>query len=134
MSIDEASVVRAGRAIDTLEVDGQALVIDEAAGRAHALNPTASVVWLCLDGTVDLGGLVDELADAFAGPRDAIAADVLTLVQTCGRLGQLEGIDLDPAALPQEPDADDEDACAPDATFEAGSPFDDRYLAAPPNG
>jgi hypothetical protein len=133
-AIDEHSIVRPSRTTGTIEVDGNVVVVDESAGRAHALNETGSLVWQCLDGTGALGDLVDDLATEFAGSRDAIGVDVVDLVRSFGALGLLDGVGPDAAALPPEIQRATAGECAPDDEPGPDASFDDRYLAAPPNG
>lgn len=133
-AVTAASVVRRSGTAGTVLVDGQAVLVDEREGRAHALNPTGTVVWACLDGAGDLDALIDDLAAEFTAPRAVIAADVVELARQLARLGLLDGFGAAPDAWPEvfAPPTDDE--CAPDDPATAPPELDDRYLASPPNG
>jgi hypothetical protein len=133
-AIDEHSVVRPSATTGTIEVDRDAVVVDEPSGRAHALNATGSIVWRCLDGSGPLRSVIDDLADAYAQPRPRIAADVVELVRHFARLGLIDGLARDATALPPEIAHAAAGECAPDDDPAVVPSFDSRYLAAPPNG
>jgi hypothetical protein len=58
----------------------------------HLLNSTAALVWQSFDGVVDLGSLIDELAEAAGSSAEVIGPDVIELARHLGRLGLLEGV------------------------------------------
>jgi hypothetical protein len=91
--IDEDLVMRFRSTVAAVELDGEAVLLDSDSGAVHTLNPTATLVWLCCDGTARLGEIIDDLSEVFADAgRQVIAADVLELARTIGRLGLLEGV------------------------------------------
>ena len=53
--VDEAFVPARSPAVHTVEIDGEAVLLDQAAERLHHLNATAALVWACLDGRSTLG-------------------------------------------------------------------------------
>jgi len=114
-------------------MDGHAVLVDERAGRAHALNPTGALVWECLDGASDLGALVDDLATEFREPRDAVAAGVVGLARELARLGLLDGFDAHADAWPRPVRTAVDGACSPDDT-PSPSATSERCLPVPPNG
>lgn len=131
-AIVESSVVRRRPDVATVAVGADAVLVDEPDGRAHAVNATGALIWECLDGLGDLAGLVDDVAAEFGADRQTVADDVVGLARDLARLGLLEGFHAAADAWPEEP-APDDDGCPPEA--DAPDPtFDDRYLAAPPNG
>lgn len=147
-ALTEASVVRRSPFAATVPVDGHAILVDGPGGRAHAINPTAALVWGCLDGTGDLGGLIDDLVAGFEVPRAIVADDVLGLARDLARLGLLDGFGAAAGAWPEDLASRDDD-CPPgagdpaaisgradvsDPAGPADPSFDDRYLTAPPNG
>jgi PqqD family protein of HPr-rel-A system len=82
----------------TVEVDGETVVYDERNGALHVLNPTATIVWQCLDGDVSLRELASELAAASGADGAQVEADVLDAVRTFARSGLLRtGSRVDPA-------------------------------------
>ena len=94
--IDHGFVPAQAEAAYTVELDGEAVVLDEARNRLHHLNPTATLVWACFDGTGSIDEIARDLADAFASSPEAVSIDVLTLAQELGAEGLLVGVDHDP--------------------------------------
>jgi len=91
-SITEASVP--SRSADTfvVELDGEAVVLDERANRLHLLNHTATLVWNCLDGEVDLAGLAREIAEVLELPYEQVLAETLSVVTDLGGEGLIDGV------------------------------------------
>jgi len=86
--------------IETAYLDAEAVLFDERTGSVHQLNPSASAVWMLLDGELSPDQLARELSELFGAPGDVVRADVDTaLVDFAGR-GLLVGSDPPPAAAP----------------------------------
>lgn len=81
----------------TVELDGEAVILDEARNRLHHLNLTATVVWSCFDGSGTVGDIARDLAVAFHTDTRTMTADVLALARELGAEGLLDGVDHDPA-------------------------------------
>lgn len=128
---DDTVVVRSSHA-GLVDVDDRGIVVDEEAGRAYALNPTATLVWRLLDGASPVGALIEDLSDAFAAPRAEVADGVLGLVRYFGLLGLLDNVARHLSTVPIDVEyVGDGRDCGPG---ESDPPtFDDRYLAVPPN-
>ena len=62
----------------------------------HVLNPTAAIVWQCLDGTGSVGEIVGDIADVFERDHDEVRDAVLEVVRRFGRQGLLEGVGIAP--------------------------------------
>src|SRR5439155_18371566 len=90
--IDESFVPRPRSTVATAELDGEAVIYSEETQSMHLLNPTATVVWACFDGSGPLGELITDLADAFGVDEDLIRGDVLDLARVVGGKGLLEGV------------------------------------------
>jgi len=90
-----ASTPRPRPGLASVELDGERVVLDEASGALHLLDPVASVVWSCLDGSATIDELVVDLAAGFGADADEVGADVLGLVRRLGGLGLLEGVAAD---------------------------------------
>ena len=73
-----------------VEIDGESVVLDRTNGRLHHLNGPASAIFLACDGQVTQDEIVRELAEAFGGPPERIAADVDALVGQLRASGLLE--------------------------------------------
>ena len=86
----------------TEELDGECVILDEAANRLHHLNASATIVWACFDGTGTLDEIAHDLASEFGTDPGATAEDVLTLARELGHQGLLDGIDPDPESAPAD--------------------------------
>jgi hypothetical protein len=76
-----------------IELDGEAVVLDERANRLHLLNHTATVIWNCLDGVVDVRGLALDIGEVLGLPIHQVLADTLTVVRDLGAEGLLDGVE-----------------------------------------
>jgi hypothetical protein len=57
------------------------IVLYRVAGPASlVLNPTAGLLWQCLDGTSPLTDILDDLADAFGADRTEVERDCVPIV------------------------------------------------------
>ena len=93
--IDHSFVPRRAESAYTVELDGEAVVLDEARNRLHHLNPTATLVWSCFDGSGTIDEIAVDLATAFDSEHHPVVADVLTLARELGGEGLLEGVDYE---------------------------------------
>jgi hypothetical protein len=78
-----------------VELDGEAVVLDETANRLHLLNRTATLVWNCLDGEIDVRGLAAEIADVMDLPGEQVLADTLAVVNDLATEGLLRGFEAE---------------------------------------
>jgi len=101
--IDLSFVPRRSAATCTEELDGECVILDEAAALMHHLNATATVVWTCFDGSGTLAEIAADLARGFGTEVDRTQAQVLDLARDLGAVGLLDGIDPEPVD-PHEPD------------------------------
>lgn len=135
--IDEATVVVPGSHVGVVEVEDRILLVDESAGRGHALNPTATLVWRLLGSPAPLGELIEELSGAFGVPRREVGHSVIGLVRNLGALGLLDGVFRSLESVPIDLEFVDPVDCEEPQPAGGGglaaSEFDARYLAAPPN-
>jgi hypothetical protein len=90
-AITATSVPVRSAAAFVVELDGEAVVLDEAANRLHLLNRTATLVWNCLDGDVDVSGLAQEIADVIELPYERVFEETIAVVRDLGSQGLLEG-------------------------------------------
>lgn len=79
----------------TVELDGEAIVLDEEQNRLHLLNHTATLVWACFDGSGTLAEIAHDLADSVAQPESRILDEVVALTRSLGREGLLDGVVAD---------------------------------------
>ena len=78
-------------AIDAAFLQNQAVLFDERTGQVHELNPSASAVWLLLDGELsvdDVAAVLQELVDV---PFETLRADADSAVADFAASGLLEG-------------------------------------------
>ena len=78
------------------DVDGETVILDRQATRIHKLNPTASFIWRCCDGTLT----IEEILDSFVSAYDvdvAIAQQDLNQV-----LAELRNVSLLECTTTQE--------------------------------
>jgi hypothetical protein len=92
--IDESFVPVRSPDAYVVELDGEAVVLDERANRLHLLNHTATLIWNCLDGEVDVRALALEIGDVLDIPVHTVLADTLAVVRDLGAEGLLDGIEL----------------------------------------
>jgi hypothetical protein len=71
------------------EEQDEVLVLDEAAGRIHQLNPTAAFIWRMCDNTCPTG-IAKALAEAYEVQEDAALEDVSRSLAELRSLGLLE--------------------------------------------
>ena len=93
LEIDRWFVPAQAETAYTVELDGEAVVLDEVRNRLHHLDPIATLVWACFDGAGSIEEIARDLADAFASSPDAVSVDVLNLAQELGAEGLLVGVD-----------------------------------------
>ena len=76
--------------IETAFVGGEAVLLNVETGSVYALNPSASVVWLLLDGVLSTAAIADELSEIIHLPSDALLNDVDTAIAGFAAQGLLE--------------------------------------------
>lgn len=80
-------IPRARRDVTCVVLDGEAVI--HRAGRVHALDPVATLVWRCCDGDASVDEIAEELAEVFAMPRATVTRDVAVMVDELAALGLL---------------------------------------------
>lgn len=85
-----------------VEVGDEAIVVDEARGHLHLLNPSAALVVRLLDGVSPLDDICADIADAFAVDPAAVLGDVGPLARRLLDDGLLVADGYERAALPDE--------------------------------
>jgi hypothetical protein len=79
-----------------VEIDGDAIVLDEDQNRLHLLNATAALVWTFCDGSGTLAEIANDLAEVFDSPPDQLVAELVALARVLGAEGLLDGVAADP--------------------------------------
>ena len=97
--IDTAFVPRRTSELAPVEIEGEIVAYQTAAGTIHVLNPSASLVWKMIDGTTDISCLASELSEAFDVAPEVMEQQVRSIVQEFGRQGLLEDVVADKETL-----------------------------------
>jgi len=121
--VDERFVPARREAVDTVNVDGEVVLLDKASGRLHLLNGTGALVWACFDGESSLGEIVTDISDELGMSRDVVLADTVAISRHLGREGLLANV---------EPRRARGEADEPVDT-EAETSGDPRFVGEPPN-
>jgi hypothetical protein len=90
--IDGSFVPEARPTVGTVELEGEAVLLDEATGSLHLLNPVATVVWACFDGSGTIDELVADLSEAFGADAEQVRDDVVGLATELAGQGLLVGV------------------------------------------
>jgi hypothetical protein len=125
-AIDETFVARRARNAHTVEVDGEAVLLND--GRLHLLNATGALVWACFDGDGTIAEIAADISDGLGVPYDTVLEDTLAVARDLGTEGLLD------AVAPAEPEHDadvDGDVVSPGTTSRWAS--DPRFVDEPPN-
>lgn len=78
-SFDGAAVIEPGSDIHWTELDGIVVMVDERTGELHQLNPTASIVWQCLDGRSSLEEIASDIAEVAGADPEMVLSDIVAL-------------------------------------------------------
>jgi hypothetical protein len=76
-------------AIETAYLAPEAVLYDERTGRVYRLNPSASAVWLLLDGTADADAVAGDISEIFEVPLEQVRPDVATAIEEFAAQGLL---------------------------------------------
>jgi len=133
IDVDDETVVVPADGAALVAVDADAVLVDEEAGRAFALNSTGALVWSLFDAGSPLGDVIDDVSDAFGVARDEVSASVHGLVRFFGELGFFENIQRDLASLPVDLQYVGAGDCGEPVPGPDWRSLNARYLEAPPN-
>jgi len=89
VGVDENFVPARGDAVYTVELDGEAVLLDEEANRLHLLNHTATLLWTLFDGHASLGELARELAAHLGGRDEIVLVDIVAITRRLADEGLL---------------------------------------------
>jgi hypothetical protein len=144
-SITAASVVAIRPEVSSVDVEGEVVLYDDDARVLHRLNPSASVVWACLDGFASLAEIGADVADIYQADPVRVLADVVAAARQFGAAGLLVGVRRDGDPIDDEAGTAG-DAAGAGAAGEAGGAgaagdageagdeaADGPFIAEPPN-
>jgi len=99
-SIDGSFVPRRA-AVATVEVDGEMVVARPGSDPVFfRLDPLASLIWSCLDGSGTADEIASDLAAELGAPQSVVSDDVVGLTRMLARLCFLEGVRCDDTLAP----------------------------------
>jgi peroxiredoxin len=76
---------------DVVQLEVGAELVLMRGNQTFALNPSASLVWRCFDGTGDLDEVAADLADALGADAEVVHTDVLNVARDLASMGMLAG-------------------------------------------
>ena len=125
-SIDERFAVRRSSAVHTVEVDGEAVLLND--GRLHLLNATGALVWACFDGDGTMAEIATDISEGF-GVYETVLDDTLAVARELGAEGLLASV------TPTVTDATAEAVNTDGVAGETASPWssDPQFVDEPPN-
>jgi hypothetical protein len=88
--LDPTSAPRRASEVHTVELDGEAVLLDERANELHVLNHTATLLWQLYDGVITLDELASEIADSIGLDPGIARADILEATGQMARSGLVE--------------------------------------------
>lgn len=80
----------------SVEVDGEMVLYDDDERRFHRLNPAATTLWVCLDGTGSLAEIATDIAAVYGTDSKSVLADVIRLARQLADEGLLVGVESKP--------------------------------------
>jgi len=127
--IDERFVARRAGTAHTVEVDGEAVLLND--GRLHLLNATGTLVWACFDGEGTIAEIAAEISDGLGVPYDTVLEDTLAVTRELGTEGLLDEV----APAKPEQDGDTAGEAGEVVVPNSGSKWasDPRFVDEPPN-
>ena len=91
-AIEPGLVARLADHVLLIELDGEGVIYDECTGAVHLLNPTATAIASCLDGSSNLEDLVRDLAHRFSTDANVVGRDVTELLRSLDRHHLIHGV------------------------------------------
>jgi len=84
--------------VETAFLAPEAVLYDMRHHQVHHLNPSASAVWLLIDGVASAAEIATELSEIFSAPYDVVRADVATAIDDFHARGLLDAGEEKPSA------------------------------------
>lgn len=98
-SIDGSFVPRRSTVASVL-LDGETVLAGGRGDVFYRLDPVASLVWSCFDGSGSAREIARDLAAELHAPPERVCDDVVALARTLGELCFLDGVACEAAAAP----------------------------------
>jgi hypothetical protein len=80
--VDPAAVFGPAAGVAWVSIGDEVVVYRVADAASLVLNPTAGLLWQCLDSTSRLADILDDLADAFRTDRGEVEQDCVPVLST----------------------------------------------------
>ena len=80
LGLDRSYVPARTPGVVAVDVDGEAVLVDEVTGRLHLLNGSGALLWTCFDGESSVADICADIADALEVPFAQVLEDALALV------------------------------------------------------
>src|SRR5690349_1372208 len=80
-AIDAGFVGRHADGVAGGQFGSETVLVDTNRSRSHVLNPTASLVWMLLDGSATLGELCADIAAELSVPYETVLGDAVGVVE-----------------------------------------------------
>lgn len=110
----DGSFVPRRSSVASVELDGEVVLAGGDARTAfYRLDPVATLIWSCFDGSGTTDEIATDLAAELGAPASVVAADVLALTRTLARLCFLAGVPCDPPSAGIPPAAPAADGASP---------------------
>jgi hypothetical protein len=126
-AIDDGFVARRVPDVHTVEVDGEAVLLNE--GRLHLLNATGALVWACFDGEGTIAEIAADISEGLGVPYETVLDDTLAVARELGEEGLLASVR--PTDADAVPDTAHNNGAIPEPASKWAS--DPRFIDEPPN-
>ncbi len=74
------TVAARGRAVHTVVLDGEAVLLDQSGERLHHLNVTGTLVWSCLDGRSTLAEIAADISRELGAPTTTVMDETVAIM------------------------------------------------------
>jgi thiol-disulfide isomerase/thioredoxin len=102
--IDATFVPELRGEVAVVEVDEEAVLLNEETSALHWMDQLGTIVVKCFDGEATLDELGADIAEAFGADRQVVRDDLITTARRLGGAGLLEGVAEDPPPQHAQPE------------------------------
>jgi len=88
--LDGRFVARRAPGMATVDADPEALLLHEPTGYFHLLNPSAALVWDCVDGVTSASAIAAEIGAVTGAPFERVLRDTLALLSELRDAGAVQ--------------------------------------------
>jgi peroxiredoxin len=102
--IDATFVPELRQTVAVLEIDEEAVLLEEETSALHWLDQLGTIVLKCFDGEATVEELSADIAEAFGADRQVVRDDLIGTTRRLGGAGLLKGVAEDPPPRPMQPE------------------------------